>query len=97
MLPNDSSAPEPHHTQPYADAAAEVVLNKTLDFIPPSHSHAHDYIISIDDSFPIVVREAQSAGSSMEDERTKSMTGVLRVINAYDHAIDIILGTQIVK
>ena len=67
-LPDDSSAPEPHYTQPYAEAAAVTVAEKTLDFIPPSHSHAHDYIISLDDSFPIVVGEAQSAGSSMEDE-----------------------------
>ena len=67
-LPDDSSAPKPHYTQPFAEAAADVVLNKTLDFIPPSHSHTHDYIISTDDSFLVVVGEAQSAGSTMEDE-----------------------------
>ena len=89
-LPDDSSVPEPHYTQPYAEAAAVTVAEKTLDFIPPSHLHVHNYIISLDDSFPIVVREAQSAGSSMEDEWTKSMTGVLRVLNTYNHTIDVI-------
>ena len=93
-LPDDSYVLEPHYMQPYAETAAVTVAEKTLDFIPPSHSHAHNYIISLDDSFPIVVREAQSAGSSMEDERTKSMTGILRVLNAYNHAIDVILGTR---
>ena len=93
-LPDDSSVLEPHCMQPYTEAAGVTVAEKTLYFIPPSHLHTHDYIISLDDSFQIVVREAQSTGSSMEDEQTKSMTGVLRVLNTYDHAIDVISGTR---
>ena len=92
-LPDDSSAPEPYYIQPFAEAAADVVLNKTLEFISPSHLHTHDYLISTNNSFQVVVGEVESAGSSTEDERMKSMTGVLRVLNVYDHAIDMISGT----
>ena len=93
-LPDDSSAPKLYYTQPFADAAADVVVNKNLDFIPPSHSHSRDYLISTNDCFPVVVGEAESAGSTIEDKRVKSMLGVLRVLNVYDHAIGMISGTH---
>ena len=92
ILPDDASAPKPYYTQPYAEAAADVVDKKHLKFIPPTNSHTNDYMLSMDDCFLVVVGEAESAGSSMQDERVKSMLGVLRVLNVYDHAIDMVSG-----
>ena len=73
-------APEPFYLQPFAERAAQVVKDQKLEFITPTHSHAHNYLLSLDDTFPVVVGEAQSSPNFAE-ERNKMLVGVLWILN----------------
>ena len=86
-------APELFYLQPFVERAAAVVKDQKLEFITPTHSHAHDYLLSLDDAFPVVVGEAQSSPNFAE-ERNKMLLGVLRILNVYDMAICMALGNN---
>ena len=86
-------APEPYYLQPFAERAAAVVKDQKLDFITPMHSHAHDYLLSLDDAFPVIGGEAQSSPNFAE-ERNKMLLGVLQILNVYDMAICMASGNN---
>ena len=54
--------------------------------MPPTHHHYHDYCLTIDDRYPVVVGEAMS-GENYPDELQKCMLGVMKMLNIYETTI----------
>ena len=77
---------EEYFCHPYAVDAAQMVRSGQVTFVPPTHHHCHDYCLTIDDRYPVVVGEAMS-GENYPDELQKCMPGVMKMLNIYETAI----------
>ena len=63
---------------------------------PPTHHHCHDYCLTIDDRYPVVVGEAMS-GENYPDELQKCMPGVMKMLNIYETAISMTSSSSHVR
>ena len=77
---------EEYFCHPYAVNAAQMVRGGQVTFVPPTHHHCHDYCLTIDDRYPVVVGEAMS-GKNYPDKLQKCMPGVMKMLNIYETAI----------
>ena len=79
--------PEPFFTHPIAAALAEQVYNPhTLKYVPPSHYHNHDYVLSMNDQICVVVGEGMS-GKNYKSELDKCLPGVCKMLQVLNKAV----------
>ena len=79
--------PEPFFTQPIAEAMAKQVYNPdSLKYVPPSHYHNHDYVLSMNDQICIIVGEGMS-GKDYKSEMDKCLPGVCKMLQVLSKVV----------
>ena len=79
--------PEPFFTQPIVEAMAKQIYNPdSLKYVPPSHYHNHDYVLSMNDQICVIVGKGMS-GKNYKSEMDKCLPGVCKMLQVLRKAV----------
>ena len=79
--------PKPFFTHPIVEAMAKQVYNPdSLKYVPPSHYHNHDYVLSMNDQICVIVGEGMSS-KDYKSEMDKCLPGVCKMLQVLSKVV----------
>ena len=79
--------PEPFFTHLIAEAMAKQVYNPdSLKYVPPSHYHNHNYVLSMNNQICVIVGEGMS-GKDYKSEMDKCLPGVCKTLQVLSKVV----------